>query len=81
RSGHPLELTLTKMVAIHSIHSDNRSSTLRQVTMKMATKGLNYGTSTINRWLDDMGIMVNRRCIKPKLKSWQKVWKMDFVCD
>ncbi|CAM9715113.1 unnamed protein product [Choristocarpus tenellus] len=75
-SGWPLELTPTKMAAIHSISSDNRSFTERQVTMKMATKGLNYSTSTINRWLDDMGAMPNRCWIKPKLKSWQKVWRI-----
>ncbi|CAM9734913.1 unnamed protein product [Choristocarpus tenellus] len=69
------------MVAIHSINYDNRSFTVRQVTMKMVAKGLNYNTSAINRWLDDMGAMPNHRWIKPKLKSWQKVWRMDFICD
>ncbi|CAM9863900.1 unnamed protein product [Choristocarpus tenellus] len=49
RSGQPSELTPTKMAAIHSINSDNRSSTVHQMTMKMTTKGLNYSTSTINR--------------------------------
>ncbi|CAM9998022.1 unnamed protein product [Choristocarpus tenellus] len=29
-----------------------------------------------------MGAMPNRRWIKPKLKPWQKVWRIDFfVCD
>ncbi|CAN0054223.1 unnamed protein product [Choristocarpus tenellus] len=69
------------MAAIHSTNSGNRSSTMRQVTMKMATKELNYSMSTINRLLDDMGTMPNHRWIKPKVKSWQKVWRMDFVCD
>ncbi|CAM9284918.1 unnamed protein product [Choristocarpus tenellus] len=81
RCGRPSELTPTKMAAIHSINSDNPSSTVRQVTIKMATKGLNNSTSTINRWLDDMGAMPNRRWIKSKLKSLQEVWRMHFVCD
>ncbi|CAM9463673.1 unnamed protein product [Choristocarpus tenellus] len=41
RSGQPSKLTPTKMAAIHSINSDNRSSIVRQVTMKMAANGLN----------------------------------------
>ncbi|CAM9923527.1 unnamed protein product [Choristocarpus tenellus] len=69
------------MATIHSINSDNQSSTVRPVTTKTTAKGLNHSTSTIKRWLDDMGAMPNWRWIKPKLKLWQKLWRMDFVCD
>ncbi|CAM9169290.1 unnamed protein product [Choristocarpus tenellus] len=69
------------MAAIHSTNSDSWSSAVRQVTMKMAAKGLDYSMSTIHRWLDDMGAMPNRRWIKPELKSWQRVRRMDVVCD
>ncbi|CAM9491148.1 unnamed protein product, partial [Choristocarpus tenellus] len=81
RSRRPLELTLTNMATIHTINSNKCSSSVRQVIMKMATKGLNSRTSTINRLLDDMEGMPNHCWIKPKLKWWQKVWRMDFVCD
>ncbi|CAM9508397.1 unnamed protein product [Choristocarpus tenellus] len=87
-SGWPSELTSTKMVAIHSINSDNPSPTVPQVTMKMAAKGPNYWTSTINRSLDDMGDIPNDRWIKPKLKIVAKrmenglkiKWTGNVVC-
>ncbi|CAB1098721.1 unnamed protein product [Ectocarpus sp. CCAP 1310/34] len=81
RSGRPSLLTPSKIAALKTVNSQNRSSTLRQVSDQLTDLGLEFGKDTVRRWFSKLGAAKKAGRIKPSLSDAQKRHRMDFISD
>ena len=74
-------LTPTKIAALRSVNKQNRSFTLRQVFDQLKDIGLDYGSETVRRWLDNKGAAKVARRIKPPLSEAPNKPRIDLICN